>query len=47
MVKQDPYDPTRSYYECSDCGRRFTTQDHEATCEECGGDLRNIAVPRE
>jgi rRNA maturation endonuclease Nob1 len=43
----DPYQPEGSVYECVVCNRHFRTDDHLASCEGCGGDLRNIAVPRE
>ena len=46
MVHNDPYTPTRSYYECLDCGHRETADSLE-TCPDCDGRVRNIAVPRE
>ncbi|THE63447.1 rubrerythrin-like domain-containing protein [Salinadaptatus halalkaliphilus] len=46
MVSVDPYTPSRARYECYDCGYREAT-DSLATCPECGGRTRNIAVARE
>ena len=43
----DPYTPDGGYFECVDCSRRTTSDERLTTCEECGGRLRNIAVPRE
>ncbi|MFC4356593.1 rubrerythrin-like domain-containing protein [Halobium salinum] len=43
----DPYSPKRGYYECYDCGERETSVDSRTECESCGGEVRNIAVPRE
>ncbi|WP_155120563.1 rubrerythrin-like domain-containing protein [Haloprofundus marisrubri] len=43
----DPYSPERGYYECLTCGSRETSTDHLTTCSSCGGDVRNLAVPRE
>lgn len=46
MVYVDPYSPTRSYYECCNCGYREVTDSLEA-CPKCQGRTRNIAVARE
>lgn len=43
----DPYSPERGYYECLVCGERRTSDEPVSVCESCGGDVRNIAVPRE
>ncbi|RXK49110.1 rubrerythrin-like domain-containing protein [Halorientalis pallida] len=43
----DPYRPDESVYECVECNGRFRTNDHLSSCEGCGGDVQNIAVPRE
>jgi|AntDeeMetagen192_2_1112575.scaffolds.fasta_scaffold04568_3 rRNA maturation endonuclease Nob1 len=43
----DPYSPETNYFECISCSRRTTSDKRLATCSECGGQLRNIAVPRE
>jgi rRNA maturation endonuclease Nob1 len=43
----DPYSPERRYYECRSCGERWTSDDPVPACESCGGNVRNIAVPRE
>ncbi|WP_435347658.1 rubrerythrin-like domain-containing protein [Haloarchaeobius sp. HRN-SO-5] len=47
MVRNDPYTPTRTLYECVRCGRRFDSP--SATCDAplCGGEVRNLAVARE
>lgn len=46
MVRTDPYTPTRAYYECTDCKYRVNEK-VSGPCPECGGVVRNIAVPRE
>nr|WP_299263712.1 rubrerythrin-like domain-containing protein [Halorientalis sp.] len=43
----DPYKPGESVYECVSCSRQIRTDGHLSSCEECGGEVRNIAVPRE
>lgn len=43
----DPYSPNRGYFECLDCGNRETSEETLTECDDCGGELRNIAVPRE
>jgi Zn finger protein HypA/HybF involved in hydrogenase expression len=43
----DPYDPEVSLYECYDCGHHKKSTVHLAICSECGGSMKNIAVPRE
>jgi rRNA maturation endonuclease Nob1 len=35
------------YYECIACDARFLTQVSVGTCENCGGQLSDISVPRE
>ena len=40
-------DTDRRYYECIDCRTRIVAETFEATCPDCAGRLRNIAVPRE
>ncbi|MFB6184250.1 MAG: rubrerythrin-like domain-containing protein [Haloarculaceae archaeon] len=47
MTFPDPYSPEESHYECLDCHARIVTDGHVDVCEECGGEVRNIAVPRE
>ncbi|WP_229120176.1 rubrerythrin-like domain-containing protein [Halapricum desulfuricans] len=47
MLKEDPYTPTESRYECCSCGKRITTTDSHLRCPSCGAAMRNIAVPRE
>ncbi len=43
----DPYSPEVGYFECLECSRRTTSDNRLTTCTDCGGQLRNIAVPRE
>ncbi|MFC6726853.1 rubrerythrin-like domain-containing protein [Halobium palmae] len=43
----DPYSPERGYFECLDCGTRETSEGLISECADCGGEVRNIAVPRE
>lgn len=47
MVFRDPYAPDQKRFECPDCSYRKTADSHKPTCPHCGGDMRNIAVPRE
>jgi rubrerythrin len=48
MVYTDPYEPDRGYYECPSCGTRTTSDAPIASCpDDCGGSVRNLAVPRE
>jgi hypothetical protein len=48
MVRMDPYTPTDSEYECVECHNRITTEDDfHGVCPGCGGEMKNIAVPRE
>ncbi|MFB6137348.1 MAG: rubrerythrin-like domain-containing protein [Halobacteriaceae archaeon] len=47
MVRTDPFDPDEKRFECRSCQERLTTTAYRAECPECGGALRNIAVPRE
>jgi Zn finger protein HypA/HybF involved in hydrogenase expression len=43
----DPYTPEVSTYECQTCSHRVTVEGHQGACPECGGTVKNIAVPRE
>ncbi len=48
MNRSDPYEPSGEYlYECQGCGARVWAEERLGTCEECGGVLKNLAVPRE
>ena len=48
MNRSDPYDPPGEYlYECWECGERVWTEEPTGTCGECGGTVKNLAVPRE
>jgi rubrerythrin len=48
MVRNDPYKPDVSRYECPTCGYRVTrSDDHPGQCPDCNTDMKNIAVPRE
>ncbi|MDX1746479.1 MAG: rubrerythrin-like domain-containing protein [Halobacteriales archaeon] len=42
----DPYTPDEPMYECLDCGGRSSGGTH-GPCSDCGGTVKNIAVPRE
>jgi hypothetical protein len=44
MVRSDPYTPNEGEYECLSCGYRVSER---GRCPDCGGDLKNISVPRE
>jgi Zn finger protein HypA/HybF involved in hydrogenase expression len=47
-MPHDPYDtPNVRTFECHDCGERIATETQPRRCEACGGDLRDISVPRE
>lgn len=37
----------RRYYECRECLTRVSVTAPLAACPDCGGRLRNLAVPRE
>lgn len=43
----DPHRAQGGYYECQSCGTRTTSEQRLETCHDCGGDVQNIAVPRE
>lgn len=47
-MTHDPYDPpsTRTF-ECLECGERVEADHQPVECEECGGELQDISVPRE
>lgn len=47
MHGRDPYSPTGSYYECTDCQTRTVSEEHLGSCPDCGEAVRNLAVPRE
>jgi predicted RNA-binding Zn-ribbon protein involved in translation (DUF1610 family) len=48
MVREDPYSPDVSRYECLTCGYRITGEEqYHGECPECGGEMKNIAVPQE
>jgi len=48
MNRTDPYDPPGEYLqECPNCGCRIHTEERIGACPDCGGELRNLAVPRE
>lgn len=42
----DPYTPGEPIYECLECGNRSVDGTGDA-CPDCGGTVKNIAVPRE
>lgn len=43
----DPYSPDGGYFECTDCGTRTNTDERLSSCPDCGGEVQNLAVPRE
>ncbi|MFC7203564.1 rubrerythrin-like domain-containing protein [Haloferax namakaokahaiae] len=43
----DRYSASEGYFECRTCGTRVVSSTHVASCEQCGGSVRNIAVARE
>jgi len=50
MTRTDPYDPGEPCYECTDCQDRIAESVVEGkpdTCPKCGGDVKNINVPRD
>lgn len=50
MTWTDPYDPDEPYYECIECHHRVAESAVEGepdACPECGGDAKNINVPRD
>ncbi|SNR51093.1 rubrerythrin-like domain-containing protein [Halorubrum vacuolatum] len=47
LTSIDPYSPSTGYYECRLCSFRLRSDDRVERCPECGGAVRNIAVPRE
>ncbi|WP_459194028.1 rubrerythrin-like domain-containing protein [Halosimplex sp. J119] len=47
MLSEDPYTAKKSRYECRDCLNRVTTDGTISSCPDCGGRMRNVAVPRE
>lgn len=47
MVRSDPFTPETKRFECRDCLYRETTEERRPTCPNCGGEMKNISVPRE
>ncbi|PSQ26229.1 hypothetical protein BRD01_01075 [Halobacteriales archaeon QS_8_65_32] len=50
MTRTDPYDPDEPYYECTDCYQRTAESAVDGKpdgCPECGGEMKNINVPRD
>lgn len=47
MVRRDPYTPEQKQFECRECTYRVVQESHQPRCPNCGGDMQNIAVPRE
>jgi rRNA maturation endonuclease Nob1 len=43
----DPFSPETNYFECIACGKREISDKRLTICKGCGGQLQNIAVPRE
>lgn len=44
---QDPFTTDAYRYECPGCGARTRADQPLGSCPDCGGSVRNIAVPRE
>jgi Zn finger protein HypA/HybF involved in hydrogenase expression len=44
---KDPYTPDARRYECWDCSDRERSEAAVGACRTCGGDVYNVAVPRE
>jgi len=47
MVRTDPYTPSTYRLECQSCLTVLSAEGRLGHCPECGGRLRNLAVPRE
>ncbi|WP_143920340.1 rubrerythrin-like domain-containing protein [Halorhabdus utahensis] len=47
MVRSDPYTPSTYRLECRSCLTVLRRDDRIGQCPECGGRLRNLAIPRE
>ena len=49
MAEHDAGDEggTTNTYECTECGERLQARSYPGTCQECGGELRNISMPSE
>lgn len=48
MPRSDPYERTPPYiYECADCDHRVEAEHQPGECPECGGEMKDISVPRE
>jgi rRNA maturation endonuclease Nob1 len=48
MNRNDPYDPPGEYlHECRECGQRAWTESRIGECDDCGGEVKNLAIPRE
>lgn len=47
MVREESYEADGGTYECNGCRHRERADSYPGTCPECGGEMRNIAVPRE
>jgi Zn finger protein HypA/HybF involved in hydrogenase expression len=46
-MPHDPYDtPNVRTFECLDCGKRTDAETQPMRCPTCGGDVRDISVPR-
>ncbi|WP_227378362.1 rubrerythrin-like domain-containing protein [Haladaptatus halobius] len=48
MAERDPIDGEPPYtHECQDCGHRVEADDQPGECQNCGGPMQNISLPRE
>ncbi|WP_302080013.1 rubrerythrin-like domain-containing protein [Salinibaculum rarum] len=47
-MRLDPYSPSSErLYECQSCGERDRCETHACRCRACGGQMKNLSVPRE
>ncbi|WP_254768176.1 rubrerythrin-like domain-containing protein [Salinilacihabitans rarus] len=47
MVYMSPYRPSRSYYECLDCGHRAFEAHTPGACPRCRGAVKTLSVAQE
>ncbi|TQQ83321.1 rubrerythrin-like domain-containing protein [Halonotius terrestris] len=43
----DPYTTEEACFECLECGARARSEERIHECSACGGEVKNIAIPRE
>jgi len=47
MVRTVVHNPSRTEFECTDCGTRFENRTDDCDKPFCDGTVRNVAVSRE